>query len=316
MNQIAEIKKSIQILQLIDQYGSIRQTAQKLYITQPAVSRYLLRLEKSLGTRLVNRDEHPYQLTPAGQYYLQEQKKSYQHQITMSQRLKLLGKTEFQQLNLGINSTLATTLLPQIFPKFHHQYPGVLLNVVEDHNSELRRQLLSGQIDVQIGFGQVDQSHLQDASLVNAAVSLVIPKRLITPEKQALLTPLPTTNIGPLLDHLPIFQGIANSGFQAAIDEYLLNQHISTDPVLSNMLMPTGIALIKVGAGAMIMPNFLIDQFLSDQQTKQSLFFQPIQKETLSYPVKIYWNSWFKNQDVISSLITLGRAAFSSKQPK
>lgn len=310
MNQIDEIKKSIQILQLIDHYGSIRQAAQKLYITQPAVSRYLLRLEKSLRTKLVNRSEHPYQLTPAGQYYLQEQKKSYQHQIAMSQRLKLLSKTEFQELNLGINSTLAATLLPKIFHKFHLQYPGVLLNVVEDHNSELRRQLLSGQIDAQLGFGQVNQSHLRQVTLVNAGVSLVIPQQLITAEKQALLTPSPTNNIGPLLNNLPILQGVANSGFQAAIDEYMLNKHISAVPVLSNILMPTGIALIKAGAGAMIIPNFLINQFLDDPKSKDNLFFQPIKKETLSYTVKIYWNSWFKNTGVIHSLIRLGQEAF------
>lgn len=309
MNQITESKKAIQILQLIDQYGSIRQTAQKLFITQPAVSRYLIRLEKSVGAKLINRNAHPYQLTPAGLYYLQEEKKSYQHYVAMSQRLKLLGKTEFQQLNLGINSTLASILLPHIFPSFHHQYPGVLLNVIEESNNELNRQLLTGQIDAHIGVARNQLNHLQAASLFSAGVSLVIPKKLLPHNKHRLLTQEPTNQLGPLLDKLPVLTGVANSGSQGSIDEYLLTQNVNPEVIMSNISMIIGIALIKVAAGAMIVPDFLIKQNFSQTESK-NFYFQPIQRDILSYTVKIYWNSWFKNHQVIQSLIDLVQANF------
>lgn len=312
MSQLSETRKTIQILKLIDQLGSIRLTAQKLYITQPAVSRYLIRLERSLGVTLVNRQVHPYHLTVAGQYFVGEEEKSYQHQLAMSQHLKLLANEKLQQLSLGINSTLSATLLPLIFPAFHRQYPGVLLTIVEADNRNLNQRLAAGAIDVHIGISNLQRDNYQSALLYQASLSLVIPRQLIGQDKAQLLTSHPSHNLDQLLDHLPIFRGATNSGLQAQIDDYLLSKRVNPEAVLDNISMQTGIALAKTGSGAIILPDFLVHQAFSDGKDNQLFYFQPIDPATLSYTIKIYWNSWFKNQAVIQSLVKLGRAAFSS----
>lgn len=46
--------------------GHFGRTAAKLFVTAPALSQQIRRLEQSLGFRLINRDSHPLTLTPAG----------------------------------------------------------------------------------------------------------------------------------------------------------------------------------------------------------------------------------------------------------
>ena len=51
---------------------SFSQSAQLLFISQPALSQYIKRLEKSLNVALFYRTRTHVELTPAGQYYIQQ----------------------------------------------------------------------------------------------------------------------------------------------------------------------------------------------------------------------------------------------------
>lgn len=305
LNNIADIKKAIQVLTFINQFGSVRLTAQKLYLTQPAVRRYLLRLKKSMGAQLVDRHQHPYHLTVAGRYFFQEARNNYHHQLIVSQRLKILSNDHFQQINLGINSTLASTVLPLVFQQIHQHYPELLLNITEKQNGELDRRLKAEEIDLQIGISNLNRDGIRSVPLFQSGVTLVIPHRLINRKQAALIKPRPVADLSPLLNQLPMLRGISNSGFQSAIDEYLINHHLNVKTVLDNLLMPTGIALIKASAGAMIIPDFLISQAFSTPAAQHQFYFQPIDRQALTYQVKAYWNTWFSDQALINHLVEL-----------
>ena len=50
--------------------GSITKAAQRLYISQPGLSKYLKNLETKLGYKLINRNTRPLTLTTEGEIYL------------------------------------------------------------------------------------------------------------------------------------------------------------------------------------------------------------------------------------------------------
>lgn len=55
--------------------GNITKAADRLYISQPALSIYINNLEKSLGTKLFERAGKRFVLTPAGELYVEKARK-------------------------------------------------------------------------------------------------------------------------------------------------------------------------------------------------------------------------------------------------
>lgn len=54
---------------------NLTQAAKRLFISQPALTQYISRLETELGVKLFNRSKLPVTLTEAGMYYLENMKK-------------------------------------------------------------------------------------------------------------------------------------------------------------------------------------------------------------------------------------------------
>lgn len=50
---------------------NITKAAEVLHITQPTLSRQLMQLEEDLGTKLFDRSQHKFALTPSGQFLVQ-----------------------------------------------------------------------------------------------------------------------------------------------------------------------------------------------------------------------------------------------------
>lgn len=61
--------KNYEYFLMIAEEGSISKAADKLYLTQPSLSKYLKRLEENLGVELFSRDRYPLALTQAGIIY-------------------------------------------------------------------------------------------------------------------------------------------------------------------------------------------------------------------------------------------------------
>lgn len=66
-------KREYEYVMEIAKEGSFSKAAQKLYISQPALSGAIKKIEKELyGISLFDRNVNPVALTPAGQYYLEK----------------------------------------------------------------------------------------------------------------------------------------------------------------------------------------------------------------------------------------------------
>lgn len=71
--------KQLQYFRAVAKQNSISRAAEALYITQPALSRCIKRLEKEIGTPLIERMSTGVKLTPAGEAFLKELDQSFLH---------------------------------------------------------------------------------------------------------------------------------------------------------------------------------------------------------------------------------------------
>ena len=127
--------------------GSITRAAERLFITQPALSKYLHQLESQLNTPLFSRNTYPITLTEAGKLY-----KSFIEHYRMQEKLLQRDLSEFQEGIFG-SVTLAMTpwrsslILPLLIPYMQKNYPHIKLGVQEGDQSQIYSWLDREQVD-------------------------------------------------------------------------------------------------------------------------------------------------------------------------
>lgn len=126
--------------------GSISKAAKKLYISQPALSKYLKQLETDLGAELFNRTS-PLTLTQAGELYLTYVKYSKYKEIELRNNINKIKSDYSGNIRMGITSWRSQILLPLFLNSFIDKYPNIKISVEEDSHKGLNQMLNSGMID-------------------------------------------------------------------------------------------------------------------------------------------------------------------------
>ena len=129
---------------------SITRAAQKLYLTQPSLSHCITNIEKQLGTRLFRRTSGGLVLTYAGERYYRMACEVLRIYAAFESEISEESELLRGRITLGVTNYLACDLLPRMLPRFHREYPGIELRVVEETTDELEKSLLSGRLDFAI----------------------------------------------------------------------------------------------------------------------------------------------------------------------
>ena len=129
---------------------SFSKASKKLYLTQPAVSKHVKKLEHELGISLFVRQGNVIMLTEAGKK-LQE----YLHQAKIIQNgiefdLRVIKKLEEARgmLNVGSSTTISLYILPKIISLVHKKYPNIHIRLLNRNAENVLKALLNREIDL------------------------------------------------------------------------------------------------------------------------------------------------------------------------
>lgn len=122
--------------------------AERLYISQPALTKYIRRLEERLGAALFDRTTTPVQLTYAGHLYLEYAQNTIRQEQELLQQLQEIGSEDRGRIRLGITNFRSTILLPDVLPLFYSRYPKVKVELTEGQSRTLGTALANDSIDL------------------------------------------------------------------------------------------------------------------------------------------------------------------------
>lgn len=126
------INRNLELFIKIAEYGSITKTAKALYITQPAVSNALFKLEQELGVKLFFRDKRKgLVLTDIGKqiFHLSRQMEDIDNRIYQTaykERNLIAGR-----LRIAALTSLVSTILPKALKKYCLLYPDIEIEIKE-----------------------------------------------------------------------------------------------------------------------------------------------------------------------------------------
>lgn len=131
----------------ITEYGSITAAAEKMCVSQPAVSQSVKQLEQCLGVKLFVRNPKGIILTQEGKLLSEYVKKAYDCIKAGEKELFKMMDLEAGEVRIGASDmTLKFYLLPYL-EKFHELYPKIKVTVTNGPTPETLRYLEAGKID-------------------------------------------------------------------------------------------------------------------------------------------------------------------------
>lgn len=257
--------KGIKYVITIAQERSFSKAAEKLFISQPALSQYIKKLEEELGSPLFDRRSFPMELTPAGEIFIQDGATILQLKEKMIRRITNSANLSEDTVYLGISPFYSKYYLPRILPAFFNNHPHIKVEISEEYSYVLENLLISGQLDFATLPLHPINSELTYEVIHQEEIFLAVPKQhpvtaLITPSPSFPYIDLQLVKNEPFIG-LKSVQKFSEMGNrlceEAGFTPNYIYETLNWDTV--NMLIANGL-------GVGFVPEILIDPSSSSKQ--------------------------------------------------
>ncbi|GFI03880.1 HTH-type transcriptional regulator CynR [Muribaculaceae bacterium] len=244
---MAENLEYYKIFYYTAKYGSLTAAAAELSISQPAVSQALKQLENALSAKLFVRASRGIRLTLEGEVLYEYVKEGYEQIMAGERKLASMLQLEYGELKIGASDmTLKYYLLP-FLQKFHEQFPGIKVTVMNAPTPETLKLLRQGKID----FGVVSTPSCREPEFhvmpVREIEDVFVAGRKFIQYKNRMLD-------FQELERLPIISLEGNTSTKAYMDAFLKQNGVKLHPEfeLATSDMIVQFALRSLGVGSVV----------------------------------------------------------------
>lgn len=129
---------------------SISKGAEKLLISQPAVTQSIKTLEAELGGQLFIRTPKGVVLTNEGEILYNYISEGMKYFINGTNKFTSLKEMESGTINIGSTTIISEEYLMPYLKHFHDMYPNITINIINDLTDNLIKKLRNGDIDILI----------------------------------------------------------------------------------------------------------------------------------------------------------------------
>ncbi|MDR0403672.1 MAG: LysR family transcriptional regulator, partial [Treponema sp.] len=130
--------------------GSITKAADQLYLTQPAVSKFIHEKEKELGILLFNRAGKQLFPTYAGEKCIEAAREILQINNRLNDDIMMIINNDTSRIRLGFQGTWTKFFFEKIYTIFREYYPSIDLQIYEGNAAESLDKLNNGILDIAI----------------------------------------------------------------------------------------------------------------------------------------------------------------------
>ncbi|WP_243298788.1 LysR family transcriptional regulator [Bacillus litorisediminis] len=144
------------LLSVLAQEMNMRKAAEKLFVSQPALSQRLQTIEKDWGAQLFIRSQKGLTLTPAGEKVVEYANMVIRQEEKVREELSLLESKVFGTLKIACATIVGQNWLPQILKRYVTKYPQVKISLITGWSSEILKSVYDGEVHIGIIRGTPD----------------------------------------------------------------------------------------------------------------------------------------------------------------
>ncbi len=163
--------------------GSFSKAAEALFITQPALSIAIRKVEKEIGAAIFNRGTRPLTLTHVGRLYLDHIKKELLLEQELKQQLDDLHGLKAGELQIGGTNYMNAYLLPSYITTFTEKYPGIHITMTETSSDQLIDLLKENKLDFTFSCDESIISEFDSHPSFDDNILLAVPQKFFLPHR-------------------------------------------------------------------------------------------------------------------------------------
>jgi DNA-binding transcriptional LysR family regulator len=278
------IFKNYEYFMAIIEEGGISKAADKLFISQSSVSKYLKRLEDNIGITLFSRESYPLSLTGAGELYFKYVKEIFAMEKEFRNRIAEQREGARGVVKVGVAFFHSSIFFPVILPEFSRRYPNIHIEAHEGTSQDMIAMLEHGKVDFAIFQLPSSYSDIVFEHLVYEPILFAVNKT--NPLLQSISYD-PEREINHMgnedflrfrNEFFVLMKAGQNSRMLAQL--YCNKLHFKPNIALETWNVSTVVNMVKAGMGVAFIPGAVLNL---KEQTKGLLFFQvddpPLQRE-------------------------------------
>lgn len=299
---------TLEYLIAIDDEGSMSRAAQKLFVSQPALSKCVKKLEQQFGCELFVRDAQGLHTTAAGKLLVDYARNALKNARKLEQDLML----QSGKITIGMSSTFIHFLTFYVLPEMMARYPGMEIYTSLSQPDNPGKQLLDRTLDLAISVVQ----HGQPVESTQGISSCILrtDRTLIGVSEHSELV-CRGVDIGEKYPYLDpkYLEGHAmimpeNSQFYQTVREFLALHNVSYSVALCTSNAQSRKFLCTVGTDVAFLPASFVE---TDVLTSKPVYFQT--DDTLPlWDVILYWRSSGESNVMLKDFIKSIRRAFAN----
>lgn len=256
---------------------SFSKAAQKLYITQPALSTAIKKVEKKIGSPIFDRSTSPIGLTPGGEVYIDAIEKLFTLEENTLNQLNNLNGLLAGKIVIGGTIFFTSFILPSLLAEFSKKYPQIKIDIVEGTTTQLTERMMSEDVDIIIDNSELDDKNYEKYYYSTERIILAVPKSFEINEElkeyqmsradvirqrngggEFPVLPLPYMKSTPF-----IFLKEENSIYKRGV-KMCNRQNYSPNIVLKPDQVVTAFNMAAKGVGATFLPDALVENLPYD----------------------------------------------------
>lgn len=257
--------------------GNISKAAKELFISQPAISKAISKLEDSLGLSLFTRSSRGVQLTSEGEILFEHTREAFDALDRGEQELKRIQEFDIGHLRIGVSNTLCKYILLPYLKTFIDQYPHMKVTIESQATAQTLARLEQQKIDLGL---VAEPSVRRDLAFIPV---MDIQDTFVT-----------TPNY---LENLYLREGQDTSLFETGnimlldtsnmtrhhVDEYMAENNIFPHQILEVTTMDLLIEFAKIGLGIACVIKELVQKELDSGMLVEIPLDIPIHRRTIGF---------------------------------
>lgn len=257
--------------------GNISRAAKELYISQPAISKAISKLEDSLDVTLFTRSSRGVQLTAEGELLFQHTQAAFQALDQGEQELKRIKEFNIGHLRIGVSNTLCKYILLPYLKNFIEQYPHIKITIESQATARTISMLEQHTIDVGLVAEPSVHSGLSFIPVMDIQDIFVSTRHYLNNLYLREGAGADLFNCGNimLLDQ--------NNMTRHHVDEYMKENGIEPKQILEVTTMDLLIEFSKIGLGIACVIKELVQKELDSGRLVEIPLEIPIHKRTIGF---------------------------------
>ena len=250
---------SYKIFESVARNESISKASEELFISQPAVSQSIKKLEESIGGELFNRTKNGVKLTSEGQTFYKYIKNGLDFIENGERVFSSLKNIETGTIKIGASATITKHILMPYLKDFHRLFPNINIEIVNHLSSTLVTMLKSGLLDLLVlNLPMADASDLEIYPFTQVQDTFCSSSEYMDTKREYLIEEL--KNYKLITQKRP-------SNTRTFFDSFLKSQDIKLTPSIEAVSFNVVTDLTKIGFGY----SYTTREFIAEELKNGSL---------------------------------------------